>query len=69
MMRGTYDAIESNKQNERDADRKKMLYESIKNLKHVCPECNSWEGVKFPRCGKTYCEDCGWTDGQEKSKK
>ena len=27
-----------------------------------CPQCNSWEGLKFPREGGTYCEDCGWPD-------
>lgn len=25
-----------------------------------CPQCNSWEGLKFPRGLEAYCEDCGW---------
>ncbi len=27
-----------------------------------CPQCNSWEGLKFPRGLEPYCEDCGWPD-------
>lgn len=27
-----------------------------------CPQCNSWEGLKFPRGLGPYCEDCGWPD-------
>lgn len=27
-----------------------------------CPQCKSEIGVKFPREGTAYCEDCGWPD-------
>ena len=33
-----------------------------------CPQCGSDTGVKYPRVGSPYCEDCGWPDddfGQE----
>jgi predicted RNA-binding Zn-ribbon protein involved in translation (DUF1610 family) len=54
------DNIEALKQEERDNDKKIEMYNQIKDLKHICPQCGSWEGVKFPRFGETYCEDCGW---------
>ena len=27
-----------------------------------CPQCDSDTGVKIPREGGIYCEDCGWPD-------
>lgn len=27
-----------------------------------CPQCGSETGVKIPREGGVYCEDCGWPD-------
>lgn len=28
----------------------------------ACPQCKSDTGLKFPRVGTPYCEDCGWPD-------
>lgn len=28
----------------------------------TCPQCDSDTGVKIPREGTVYCEDCGWPD-------
>jgi len=28
----------------------------------ICPQCSSETGVKYPRNGEAYCEDCGWPD-------
>ena len=25
-----------------------------------CPQCNSDTGLKYPRDGGVFCEDCGW---------
>lgn len=27
-----------------------------------CPQCQSWETLKFPNGHEPYCEDCGWPD-------
>lgn len=27
-----------------------------------CPQCESPTGLKIPRVGSPYCEDCGWPD-------
>lgn len=37
--------------------------EEVERMKNAmvnsqCPQCNSWEGFKFPREAKPYCEDC-----------
>jgi len=31
-------------------------------LNGKCPQCGSGTGVKIPREGGVYCEDCGWPD-------
>lgn len=28
----------------------------------TCPQCDSDTGVKIPREGGVYCEDCGWPE-------
>lgn len=34
----------------------------IKRSEEICPQCGSWSGLKSPREGTKYCEDCGWPD-------
>ena len=36
-----------------------VMVKSVKLTREVCPQCGSWEGLKWPR---KYCEDCGWPD-------
>ena len=42
-------------------DQKASLAEYIK-MCDCCPQCHSDTGMKYPRTGSPYCEDCGYPD-------